>query len=276
MSKLFLPAKVAFVVLSLFTAWQGWVFMRPEPREFTAAETQAVRKVCDRTVGELVDKVPAQSVFGVAHFANDPNDAFTTAMRKALAASPEFQVVQGSVIRKFLADVSSAVKNATSLDEVVHAGRRVGIDVLVVGKTGHVRHLEKDAAAEAQVIVYDVAKGACIMKQKVSATWTPLSGEQPPTKARGLHPLLRVLLWVCVVALLPLVTPFMTRWAVEKKSNAAGFALLGAYSAIGLLAAMLLMGFRIVGTCRSFLLMGAFLACAAYNYWICERIAAGT
>ena len=95
----------------------------------------------------------------MAHLVNDPGDALTAGLRAAIAEVPPWSVEENPVILKFLADVTHAMKQATSLDEILHAGRRVELDLLVVGRVLDVR--ESDGAGEARLEVdaYDLRRG---------------------------------------------------------------------------------------------------------------------
>ncbi|MBN1672412.1 MAG: hypothetical protein JXR37_15335 [Kiritimatiellae bacterium] len=278
LSSLMVPAKLLFVAIFAYVVWQAWIFFRPRPREYVEAELGAIQMVCGDVADALAQAVSNKTVFGVAHFANDPSDAFTRTMKAALGMNPEWQVIEQSVIQKFLTDITKAVTDATSLEEVVGAGRRVGIDVIVVGRVVSVEETGIGARAEAQVHVYDARPGQWLLQKTVSQEWEPGVEPKfevaPARKARKLHVIWRFLMWAGFVVLLPLATPFVTHWAVERKTNWASFGALAAYTAADVLVALLCSGFRLIGMAHGLGLVGALLVCAAYNYYVCERIAA--
>lgn len=273
LARLLLPAKVLFGVLAAFAVWQGSVFLRQSPREYTATEKAAVRNLCRDVVDRLAEQSPGDRAIGVAHFLNDPSDGFTTIMREAAAGTPDWRVEEASIIQRFLSDISTAVKNATSLDEIIHAGRRVGIDIVIAGRVIETLASQEGARAEAMVMAYDVKQGKALLNEPLSATWEPTLGSRLGGAVRGMNPFLRFVVWLVLVLLLPLVTPFATHWVIEKKSNLASFGLLAAYTVTGLFLALLFAGFRIEGPFRAVTLCLAVAGCGTYNYWVCERIA---
>ena len=268
-----LPFKLAFLFLLIFVIWQAYLFLRPSPREYSAEELKAVEMVCSRVVSEISPEIPATAVFGVAGFANDPTAAFTDRMSRAISESYEWRVEDNSPIRKFLLDISDTLARAVSLDEVFRVGRGAGLDVLVGGEVIAVEREGEGGRAEAAVYVYRVSDGEWVFRQEVSETWQPGWAEEYPVRPRARYPLLRFLVWAAFVLLLPFATSFAVHRALEQRTNLASFALIAVYTALNLLAALVLSGFRILGTAGGLLFIVAFLLCAAYNYWACEKIA---
>lgn len=273
MARLLFPAKVLVGVLAAFAVWQGWVFPRPSPREYTAPEQAAVRKLCGDVVERLAHEYPEDKAVGVAHFLNDPSDGFTASMRAAAADKAGWRVEEASIIQRFLADITMAVKNATSLDEIVNAGRRVGIDIVIAGKVLDTGTADGEGMARAMVIAYDVRQGKAVLNESLSATWEPTLGSRLAGAFQGMNPLLRFVVWLSLVLLVPVATPFAVHWALARKSNAASFGLLAAYTAMDLVLALLFSGFRVQGAVGALGLCLAVAVCGAYNYWICEKIA---
>ena len=94
--------------------------------------------------------------------------------------------------------------------------------------------------------------------------------------SQGSYPVLRVIIWILFVLLLPLLTSFIVQQALDKKTNLASFMLLAAYTALDLLAALILSGFRILGVGGGLAFIAGLLLCAGYNYFICSRLAKNT
>jgi len=92
--------------------------------------------------------------------------------------------------------------------------------------------------------------------------------------ALGISPLLGFFLWIFLVVLLPLLTPFALQGALEKKSNLASFVLIGGYTVLDLLVALLaFVGFSFVPASRIVLIIVLGALCALYNWRSCERLA---
>ncbi len=285
MSRFLLPAKLLFVLLAGFVGWQAWIFFRPAPRAYTEREVEAIRGLASEAADRIARVALAAGaqgsardsgepcVFGVAHFINDPTDRFTAIMAETIDARDSWRVDEASVIQRFLADVSTAVKQATSLDEVVHAGRRVGLDMLVAGKVLHVESDGSSALAEAQVVAYDLRQGKTVCNETLSVQRRASFGNRCAGTVTRIHPSIRFLVWLGLVLALPVVTPFATHWAIEKKRNSASFGLLAAYTLVDLFLALLFAGFRVGGALWAATLCLALALCCGYNYWVCGKIA---
>lgn len=78
------------------------------------------------------------------------------------------------------------------------------------------------------------------------------------------------LAWIAFVVVLPWAAFLLTRWVVSKESNTAVAVMLGGYTLIDAIVAMLLVG----GIRNSFLtwtiLLVGFLAAGVYNFLVCE------
>ncbi len=270
---LLLPVRLLLSVILLFMLWQAWVFLRPRPRVYTAPEVQAVAEACRLAAGRLLLTNAAPARFAVAHFRGDSGDLVTETLRGALAARPGWTVAAGSPINQFLKDVSRAVGEATSLDEILHAGRRVDLDVLVAGRVLSVTQTNQTGHAMIRVHAYDTRTGTWLLRDTIAAEWSPSLLESLALRIGGWRWRTRFLIWLLVVLALPWLTLFGTRWALARRSNLASALLLGGYTLAGLVLGVCLRLFTAAGGVswpRFFLF---FILCGAYNFWTCERIA---
>jgi hypothetical protein len=261
------------VLCALYFIWQAVVFLRQRPEPYSEAESRAVAAACDEAARRIASAGPGALRIGVAHFVGDRRDAVTTAMRRALAARDGLNVVDGSPIRKFLADVAQALGEATSLDEALHAGDRVELDAVVAGR---VRSVDEDGLrgrAVLDVRAYDVRAGRWLLREEVVGVWCPGPLTRLALRAQRLGWALRLALWLGFVAALPWLTAFGTRWAMARRSNAASFALLAALVLADLAAGVTLFRFTAAGFAAWALFFVAAAACAGYNFWACERVA---
>ncbi|MBM4163864.1 MAG: hypothetical protein FJ222_05430 [Lentisphaerae bacterium] len=260
------------VLCALYFIWQAVVFLRQRPEPYTEAESRAVAAACDEAARRIASSEPGALRIGVAHFIGDRRDAVTVAMRRALAARDGLSVVDGSPIRKFLADMAQALGAAVSLDEALHAGGRVELDAVVAGR------VRTEAAgfrgrAVLDVRAYDVRAGRWLLREEVVGVWCPGPLTRLALRAQRLGWGLRLALWLGFVAALPWLTPFGTRWAMARRSNAASFALLAATVAVDLAAGVTLFRFTADGFAAWALFFVAAAACAGYTFWACERVA---
>ncbi len=270
---LWFPVRVFGGVLFIFLLWQFWVFLQPRPRALSTLEANAVERAVDLAVARLEPAVPGPARFGVAHILNDPRDQVTTLVRMALLRHEGWTVNEGSVIQRFLSDVTEALSQATSLEEIVRAGQKVDMDVVIAGRVLAVDATNGVGRAVLQLYAYDTRAGAWLLKDDFTADWKPNVAQRTAIGLRGLSGLARLALWLGVVLVFPWVTAFATHWALDRKTNLSSLLVVSGYTLVGLLFALVLVRPALGQGLPGWPLIGAFLFGTIYNYWACERIA---
>ncbi len=270
---LWFPVRIFGGALFIFLLWQFWVFLQPRPRLFSTLEANAVEKAVDVAVDQLAGRVAGPTRFGVAHILNDPRDQVTTSIRLSLAKVDGWQLTEGSVIHRFLSDVTEAIGQATSVEEIIRAGQKVDMDVVVAGRVLAVDATNGVGRAVLQLYAYDTRSGEWLLREDFSAEWRPNFAQRTAIGMRGLTTKMRFVLWLGVVVLLPWVTAFATQWALARKSNFSSLLVVSGYTLIGLLLALMLARPAAGETIPAWPMIGAFLFSTIYNYWACERVA---
>jgi len=261
------------VLVAAFFIWQVWVFARPKQPPYTETQLQAVRQACRQVAGRIATQDGGALRFGLAHFSGDNNGAVTRAMREELARHDAWRLCDESPIRKFLGDVTHAVSNASSLDEVIHAGRAVEMDVVLAGRVIAVTQSNDSGRALLKVWAYDSRSNRWLVNQEIEGVWRPSLLARATSAIQHWDWRGRLLLWLGFVGLLPWLTLFGTRWAITRRSNAVSFGLLAIYTLSDLLLAVALAGFVVAGGWAWTQFFVTLLLCSAYNFWACERIA---
>lgn len=277
MLKKVFSAKFFFLLMLLYLVWQFFVMLRPRPVLWNTLELAAIQLAVEDCLSGLEESIPAQARIGVARLRHDPNGQACQILREAILRRESWSVYHGSVIRKFLSDVCRVVLEATSLDELIHSGRYVELDILVIGKVLDVRweRIEKDppvsqASAILQLRVLSLQEGRDLFNGKISAV---KETEVLDARQRGAwHPVISWAIWVFFVLLLPWLGRPLLVWVLEKKSNWSSLLLLGIYSALDLLAVFFLLNMRAGGCWRSFAVALLLFCCMAYNTIVCESI----
>ncbi len=261
--------KTLALVMGVFLGWQALVFFRARPPAYTEAQQQALAATCQDFARQLAGKLNAAPVrVGVAHLFGDDRDTATTLLRAAVASLPGCRIEEQSVIQKFLADISRAVAEATSLDEIFTAGRKVELDVVIAGRVASVVAApEGGARATLALYAYDVRHGGWLVKDSFSAQWQPGVME----RIRALPLWLRLGFWALLAGLLPWLTAFATRWALEKKDNLSSIIIITCYTLADVLLAL---AFSVIRLGHGWLAPAlVLLLCVAWNYRACERLA---
>lgn len=282
-----LPLRILSVLLLSFFAWQLLMFFRPRPPEYTSAEQKALAQAMDRFLDESVSTLDSMESsngrmthaatpwrVGVAHLLNDPRDSATDILRECVRNNPRLELHEGSVLKKFLADVGHAVANATSLEEIALAGQKVELDLVLAGRVKETRLLpQNSASATIDLLAWDTQRGSLLLNKTTQALWEPSLSRQTEMRLRGLPRMQRVFIWLFVILAAPWLTAFATHRTLEKKSNAASFLLVFGYTVFGTALAVYLN--RTQPGADGFWLhtFGAMLVTAIYSFWACERIA---
>ena len=274
--KLF-PTKLILGALALFLGYQAVVLTLPAPREFTETEKRAVQSAAETMADELERRIEGNPRLGIARFLKDSNDTVTETVRNEFTERSEtgsWQVREGSVIANFLSDISSAVAGATTPDEVIHAGRRVGLDMVVGGRVQEVSGSRDEGRVVIRAVAYDFQEGRTTMNEIITGTWRGAPEVRDETVWSGLYPgLLGWLIWMGCILLLPRLTSVLIRKAMEQQSNTASAILLVAYTAGDAILGWLLVGFPFTMFGGAIGAAAVIILCGLYNYWISEKIA---
>ncbi len=162
-----LRIKVVLAVLAVFFGWQVFIFLRPRPPVYSPDDMEALTAAARQAAERLAPKIGPQARIGVAHLGGDPLDTATTALKTALASRSGWRVEEHSIVQKFLVDVSRAVSQATSIEEVLRAGQKVDLDVIVAGRVLAVASTNGATHAALELTAYDTRKGAVVLRDTI-------------------------------------------------------------------------------------------------------------
>ncbi len=272
---------VAFTVIGFFV-WQAVVFLRPRPADFVPAGVKALDVAFNQFIHGIVtekDKINESDrstpfKVGVAHLINDPRDTATATLRARLRAHPRFDVHEGSVLKKFFADITTAIAEATSLEEIIQAGQRVDLDLVLAGRIIEVTSFDANrAAAKVELMAWDTHRGTLLLRQTVQGQWEPHWSRRFEHQLRSRPFYQRLLLWLCLVLAMPWITAFATHRVLERKNNAISFALIMSYTLFGTALAIMLNATEAGAPGFWWQTLLALVAAALYSFWACEAIA---
>lgn len=263
-------------LLGVFLLWQVYVFLRPAPRLLDVAEERAAA-LAARTLAEDVEsRLGDRRVrVGVVGLVGDAGGQATEALRRELRGRRAFEIEEASVPRAFVRDVVAALADASNLEEVLRAGEKVRLDLIVAGRVRATGLLaDGGGRMEVDYYVYDVQAGDWLVRRSIAAEWRPDLIDRARLGLTAAPWWQRLLLWGLVVLVLPWLTPFFARWARARRSNGASTLVLGGYVLTALFLAAALNGFAMAGLGDALILLAALALAGAYSFWACERIAA--
>ena len=254
-------------VIGLFLLFQVWFWLRPDPVPFTENEAAAVRSA----VREALERIEAvegalPATAAVVHFSSDPTDGATAILRRELSARDGWTPVTGSPAVVFLKRMGKTLNEATSADEYLRPGRRVGIDVLFYGAVKYVGSYGGIGRATLTVRAYDTRSGRNLFADDVSASYPKVRtvvGRVVVARRRST----RWWIFGAVVLLLPwALAPFFLG-VLSRRSNGANAGVLASLVGLDLLAGSFL--FYGIAS-RALAAAGVVLLCAGYNLFCCE------
>ena len=272
--RLLLSFRLFLLIALVFLTWQIWSFSRPRPRPLTLAETSAVEKACAQTVAQIGQASPPPARIGVATLIGDDTGQVTVTLKRQLAAVSGYTVLTESPIRRFLADVSEAVANATNPEEIIRAGQSASMDVVVAGRVLAIEQTNDVGRISLQAFAYDVRPGKLVVSETLNVQCAPAWSDKAAAQIEGTSPLLRWAIWLALAGILPWIASVGVAWAMDKKSNAASLALILTLVVADMALFVLLFRPELDGPRPILQLLLALAIGAAYTLWACETIAA--
>lgn len=271
---LWFPARLLLLLLFGFVAWQAWTFSRPLPRTFTPRELEVLENAVARALQPLEERLAGTPTrFAIARFFHDAGDEVTASTRLQIADHPEWTVLDSSPIQQFLSDITATILQATSLDEIVHAGRRVGIDVLIAGDVLRADTTEDNVSAAIRFNAYDTRTSEWLVAGVYESTWTPSTVTRAGLRIRNLPGLIKWLIWLALIISLPWLAAPLIHRTVEQKNNLRSFLTLGSLTLLNLIPALLFWEFDLNRPGGVIRLLALLIICSIWNWWAAEKIA---
>ena len=257
-------------VIAGFSAYQVYLWLYGCRGSLTDDQTAAVQVAVSNAVDDFAASggaLPARAV--VVHFLNDGTDRVTQAVRRELSSRDDWTLVSSSPVRAFVGSISSSISSASSVDEVLRPGNRVGIDVIFYGSVADISTTNGISRAEISISAYDTRRGRRIVSGVREAEY-PVVGTETGRKVAKVSRARRVAAGIVIALLLPWLCAPIVFKVREAKSNAASAALMS-----GLLACDAFCGhFLFFGLSeRPFGVVSALLLCFTYNLIVCEALA---
>ena len=257
----------ATALLAGFLGYQGYVWLYASKGSLSADQASAVREAVGSALDEFAAKgggFPARA--GIMHLRNDPTDGATRILRHELESRPGWVPVDSSPVKAFLQGIAQTVQDATSADEYLRPGSRVGIDVVFYGTLRDVSTTNGISRAELSLTAYDTRAGRKLVSGVRSAEFPKVStglGRSVVRHSRAL----RIWIFLLFAAALPWIAAPVVHKVREARSNAASALLLAGLLAVDALAGALLF---VALSARSVAVSVVLVLCLSYNLLVCE------
>lgn len=250
----------------LFVLCQLWFWLRPSPIPFSTKESAAVRDAVQQVLNDVseADGFATPVSVAVVHLVSDPTDEATMTLRREIATREGWTLVNGSPAVAFIKSLAKTIYEATSVDEYLRPGARVGIDVVFYGVLNHVSTDGGISRASLTLTAYDTRKGKDLFKGDVNGEFPRVRtavGRAVVAKSRSS----RIWIFAAIVLLLPWVSAPLSLRVLSRRTNSTSALVLGALVVLDVVVGLFLFyGFA------SYIALAVLAVCIVYDLTCAE------
>jgi len=247
------------------------------------------KTVADEAVHQAVRRMPRDENVKqllVADLPGDHTGYLKEQLRAELRSSGKFEVADDTLVQRVKKEVLGVAKSSglisrdlvesiegdgiRSLEAAIEFGERAGVDGVLFGEVTDFSASDKGSRVDMMLRIVDVKGKRAIFGDNIGNEVKPGPTSPSYVRARiiGSSKGWRLLTWVLVVLLLPLVLSHFLTLLLERESNAANVMALIGLTVIDLLLAFALLGFYVASIAAAGVLIFALLLSLGYNYWI--------
>ena len=248
-----------FAVLFCVTAWY---WLTPDPLPLAVSRKEAADTAVKTMLADIRANRGAAKSAVLLHFDNDPTDYVSNALRKEILSTGILDLKEIPLADRIRAKLHLRIPTYATLEEATNATAQAETDLVIWGQLTSFETTDGDSA---------VING----KQEAAAETVPETQavavvEQTAEPAASAHeatvPLYaRILAFVFIALLLPMITFPFFRSTTAKRSNQANAVVLALYAAIGGILAFLMIGGAFSTPALTALFFIAFIANVIYD-----------
>ncbi len=264
-SRLMAPVLVGVVI------WQAWMTLRPKP--FPLDERRSA--LADEAALSLAESLPVPSVgrptVVVAPFQRDPTGAVTEAVRRAIERVDRYTVRPKTTLQNAYRELGIREQPLRPEDATAVAMEQIDGEYLLAGRVRvlSARSDRDEAMLEGVLVPVGNAEaavplsGTMIRDYTVEAESLPIQTYPWPSRLVG---------WIALVVLLPLVVAPVVSRGLARQSNGVNLLMLLGTTLVSGLAAYAMLGFRVDTELAAALLVGGSAVALAYNWSILAKL----
>ncbi len=258
---------VVIIGLTALLIVESYYLLFPGEAKIPAARRQLADRVCTRVVADLPRREGSPSV-AVLDLAGDPNGLVTALLREKIQAADSYRVLERQLFDKMLGEFGRQGAPVSRLTDAVSTARQIGVDLVVFGEVSDFFVDTGRSSLRLEARMAERQSGQAVFARSYyegsSGGWF----SRLPDRSL----LRRVLIWILLTILLPVVSIPLIRRLIAMDSNITNLLMLLGYTALDMLFAFLLAGFGFPGVWGIVLLVLALAASAFYNYSIASLI----
>ena len=255
-----LRPKVILTVALAAGGWQVYSSLKARPVPLDAPRQEAAEKACWRAVEILPDLPEPPGPVAVLRLEGDATGYVTGKLRELIERTGRYTQPPPSLLERIKERLDVDETPVGTVEAALDAAGRLQVPYVLFGRVSGFASDQERGRIRMDLTVLDAATGA-----PVAPALTARYPEPSPDRGRAIW---RLLLWLAVTALLPLVTLPLVRAVLERESNAATLAGLLAWTAVPVVLALGLEGFAVSGWYGWTRIAAAVIIALAYNYCV--------
>lgn len=268
-----LARPLAVALLVGVTVIQAWWLIGPDDEPLGFAR----RNVAARTAAVVALEIPGRdgiTTLAILPLRNDPNEVVTRRLKESIAARGRYEIIEESLFRRLLAQLRKTPVPPFTVAEAVSVARQIGADAVLFGEVTRFSGQQGEAmlAIDVRLAERESGQAVWVKHYEEQLSGAPTTVDYWRARLADANKPQRVVIWVCLVLLLPLVTAPLVRRVTAEESNALNLGMLVAYTAVGAAAAWALTGFWVPSWWTAFALLLAMGSAAVYNYKVASVI----
>lgn len=258
--------KVGMTLFVGYVCYMGWMNLGPHKPAPDVARMKAADHAVEKIVNDIQQNRGAIRSAALCHFANDTTDYFSRKLRERIEQSNILDLSDIDFSEKLRTVLNLRNKGATTSDEALAAVRSEKVEGVLWGSLERFESIKGGASLTGEWQLVDKNTGTVVCGGRIqegagasniveAITSLGQSADEMEIAASSIPWYMRLLGFVLLVLILPVVTISFIRTMVAKRSNKVNAFVLGVYTVID----MILSFFMIGGTFNSFGVVIVFL-----------------
>ncbi len=267
---------IANIVFVLYMCYLAWICLGPTKPVLDAARMRVADKMVTQMVEDIRNHRGDVRSAELLHFANDPTDYFSNALRHQLVTNGILDVPDRSMWSKLCARLNLREDTCDTIHEALEEVDPDDVDGVLWGKLDRFETFNGGVLLNGEWYLLDAKAGSVLysgtlamdttspLKQAI-ADATKMDGGLLESTAHLIPWYIRLLGFILSTLLLPIVTIAFIRTMVAKRSNKVNAFLLGTYTAIDAILAFFMIGGAFVNGWTTMLFLAATAFAFIYN-----------
>ena len=274
---------VKYLVFAVLFCVTAWYWLTPEPLPLAASRKEAADAAVKMMLEDIRANRGAAKSAILLHFDNDPTNYVSNALRKEILSTGILDLEEIPLIDRIRAKIHLRIPTYATLEEATNATAKAETDLVIWGQLTAFETTDSDTAVingqyhliDAQTM-QPIFTGTISTTKQEAATETVPEAQAVAVVEQATEPTVpayeatiplyaRILAFVFIAILLPMITFPFFRSTAARRSNQANAIVIVLYAAIGGILAFLMIGGSFATPALTALFFIAFIANVIYD-----------